>query len=217
MLPSVGLVAQWERIQAGLPGDWTGARLALRITREPDAARAAALLGPLAPGRRERELRFAASRRGAGPSPLAVVRALVRLDEAGIAGELELLGAEAVAAGERQAPRTLVDSWEAALATLPSDWSDVYVELQLTSSDHLEPAALALSPVNPARHGEAPGFRFRCARRFGYGASQEMVRRCLARLDGRSIPGELQILWVLSDTHPVGTQGPVWYTGGKVV
>jgi hypothetical protein len=27
----------------------------------------------------------------------------------------------------------------------------------------------------------------------------------------------LRILRVLSDTKPVGTQGPVWYVGGKVV
>jgi hypothetical protein len=217
MLPSVALVAQWERVQAGLPDDWAGARLALRLVDERDGARAAALLGPLTPGRRGRELRIAAARRGAGASPLAVSRALARLDEAGIAGELELVRTEAATAVRRPPRETLVDAWEAALATLPADWSDVYAELRLTSSDDLEPAALALSPVNPARHGDAPGFRFRSARRFGYGASPQMVRRCLARLDERGIPGALQIVWTLSDTHPVGTQGPVWYAGGKVV
>ena len=42
-----------------------------------------------------------------------------------------------------------------------------------------------------------------------------MVRRCLARLDDAGIPGEVRVLRTLSDTHPVGTQGPVWYIGGK--
>ena len=42
-----------------------------------------------------------------------------------------------------------------------------------------------------------------------------MVRRCLARLDEEGIPGEVRVLRALSDTHPVGTQGPVWYVGGK--
>ena len=74
-----------------------------------------------------------------------------------------------------------------------------------------------MAPLNPARYGDTPGFRFRCARRFGYGASPAMVRRCLARLDERGIPGELHILHALSDTKPVGTQGPVWYVGGKAV
>jgi hypothetical protein len=44
-----------------------------------------------------------------------------------------------------------------------------------------------------------------------------MVRRCLARLDEEGIPGEVRIVLALSDTHPVGTQGPVWYVGGKAV
>ena len=44
-----------------------------------------------------------------------------------------------------------------------------------------------------------------------------MTRRCLARLDERGIGGTLSILRVLSDSKPVGTQGPVWYVGGKVV
>ena len=44
-----------------------------------------------------------------------------------------------------------------------------------------------------------------------------MVRRCLARLDEDGIPGEVRVLRALSDTHPVGTQGPVWYVEGKAV
>ena len=42
-----------------------------------------------------------------------------------------------------------------------------------------------------------------------------MVGRCLERLDDDDIPGEVRVLRALSDTHPVGTQGPVWYVGGK--
>jgi RNA polymerase sigma-70 factor (ECF subfamily) len=104
-----------------------------------------------------------------------------------------------------------------ALAGLPEDWSDLYVELELRSSDHLERAALLLAPVNPARYGGKPGFRFRVARRFGYGASGEMTRRCLERLDQEGIRGSLEILRALSDTDPVATQGPVWYVGGRTV
>ena len=44
-----------------------------------------------------------------------------------------------------------------------------------------------------------------------------MVRRCLERVDARGIEGRLAIVHALSDTKPVGTQGPVWYVGGKVV
>jgi hypothetical protein len=218
MLPIVGLVGHWERIQAELPADWAEARLALRLADDRDAARVAALLGPLMPGLVGRELRFSADRRGAGPSPGAIERALARLDAERVGGELSLLAAAETAASDEAPPRRgLAESWDALLATLPPDWSDLYAEIELTSSDHLDPAALALAPVNPARYGSELGFRFRCARSFGYGASPEMARRCLQRLDERGIPGEVRILRVLSDTKPVGTQGPVWSVGGKVV
>jgi hypothetical protein len=44
-----------------------------------------------------------------------------------------------------------------------------------------------------------------------------MVERCLERCDERGVTGAVEILWAVSDTYPVGTQGPVWYTGGRVV
>jgi hypothetical protein len=217
MLRAVSLAQQWKRIEAGLPPDWSDVRLALRISDQSRLERTATLLGPLQPGRSGGELRFDTARRGAGPAPAAIERALARLDAERIRGDLELISTGEVTTPARAARATLAESWDAALATLPPDWSDVYGEVELTSSDHLDPAALAMAPLNPARYADTPGFRFRCARRFGYGASPGMVRRCLARLDERGIPGELYILHALSDTKPVGTQGPVWYVGGKVV
>jgi len=89
--------------------------------------------------------------------------------------------------------------------------------VELRSSDHLEQAALLLAPVNPSRVRDRTAFRFRVARRFGYGASPEMTRRCFERLDAENIRGTVRILWALSDTKPVYTQGPVWYVGGKPV
>ena len=216
MLRLMRLVAQWERIQAGLPANWADARLTLRVD-EAGAPRAAALLGPLTPGRAGREFHFDAARHGTGPAPGAVTRALARLDDERIGGELELVeAAGAQVAASDSATRSLAAAWDEALATLPSDWSDVYAEVELTSSDHLDLGALALSPVNPSSSGPA-SVRFRCAREFGYGASPGMVRRCLARLDERGIPGDFRILWAVSGTKPVDTQGPVWYVGGKVV
>jgi hypothetical protein len=176
------------------------------------------MLTPLMPGRNGNEIRFYAARRGAGAGPDAVARLLGRLDREGIRGELELVSAEKPGPDVRAVEaRRLAQAWEQALATLPPDWSDLYVELELTSTDHLERAALLLSPVNPARYGGKPGFRFRVARRFGYGASPEVVRWCLQRLDADGIKGQVRILRVLSDTDPVSTQGPVWYVEGKAV
>jgi hypothetical protein len=42
-----------------------------------------------------------------------------------------------------------------------------------------------------------------------------MARRCFQRLDAEGIAGEVLVLRVLSDVDDVGTQGPVWYVGGK--
>ena len=115
----------------------------------------------------------------------------------------------------RRAP--LGEQWQQALASLPADWSDLYAEIELDSSDYLERGALLLAPVNPARVKGGSGYRFRVARRFGYGASAEMTHRCLERLDGEGISGSFRVLRALSDTKPVSTQGPVWYVGGRAV
>jgi hypothetical protein len=218
MLRLVSLVDQWREIQDGLPEGWADARLRLTIADEGECDRAAATLGPLNPGRRAEVLRFHTARRGAGHSPTLVERLLGRLDEERIQGELELVGAEEAAPAPPPVERpTLAGTWDASVAALPPDWSDLYCEVELVSSDWLDRAALLMAPVNPARFGGAPGFRFRVARRFGYGASPEMTRRCLERVDQEHIRGELRILRVLSDTDPVHTQGPVWYVEGRSV
>jgi hypothetical protein len=148
---------------------------------------------------------------------VAIDRAITRLVEARIGGELRLVGATETASAAPAMPGSAVDAWEAALATLPADWTDLYCELELTSSDHLEPAAIALAPLNPARVDRTLRLRFRCARRFGYGTSRQMVSRCMERLDERELPADVRVLLALSDTKPVGTQGPVWHVGGKAV
>jgi hypothetical protein len=217
MLRPVSVVEQWREIQDGLSGDWADARLRLTIQDAELAARAAALLGPINPGRRGNVLRFYAAR-GAGQSPGLIERLLARLDEERISGQLELVGSDEAEPAPPPVQRpALAGTWDASVAALPPDWSDLYCEVELVSSDWLERAALLMAPVNPARFGEVPGFRFRVARRFGYGASPGMTRRCLERVDEEHIRGELRILRVLSDTNPVHTQGPVWYVEGRSV
>jgi hypothetical protein len=214
----VSLVDQWREIERDLPDGWGDARLVLTVPDEPRADRAAGLLAPINPGRRGKQLRFYTAPSGAGHRPELVRRLLARLDAERVGGELELVssGNPEPAAPEVARP-TLAASWDASVAALPSDWSDAYAELELRSSDHLDRAALLLSPVNPSRFGGKPGFRFRTARRFGYGVSPGMARRSFERLDAESIRGTVRILRALSDTRPAQTQGPVWYLGGKAV
>jgi hypothetical protein len=112
---------------------------------------------------------------------------------------------------------TLAESWAAALATLPSDWSDVYAELELTSRDDVDQAALFMAPINPRLDPTAVILRFRSARVAGYGGSPGMVARCFERCDGAGIAGEVRIVRAISGSRGAGTQGPVWQIAGRTV
>ena len=212
------LVERWNAVEQGLDPRWSDAHLELAIEDETQRSRALALLAPAGPGSTGRTIRFYVTRSGAGVGPEAVRRMLRKLDEEGIRGTLELVSSDQAALARPVARASLAADWDAAIGVLPADWSDLLCELELTSSDHVERAALLVAPINPVQADtDRLGFRFRSAHTFGYGASAGMVRRCLARLDEDGIPGEVRIVRALSDTHPVATQGPVWYVGGKAV
>ena len=213
----MSLVEQFRRLSTSLPEGWQSARLRLIVADERDSAKAAALLGPTNPGQRGKVINFATARGGAGVGPDGIRDLLRRLDTDGIQGELELVGVEEASTVTDSERPSVAAAWDEAVTTLPPDWSDLYAEIELTSSDYIEPGALRLSPLSPTRPDARPLFRFRAARKFGYGGSPEMVRRSLERLDEAGIRGELRILNVISDSYPQKTQGPVWYAGGKVI
>jgi hypothetical protein len=214
------LVEQWNAVEQALDPRWSDAHLELTIEGKSQRTRALALalLAPAGPGSIGTTIRFYVTRSGAGVGPEAARRLLRRLHEEGIRGTLELVSSDEAVLAPTLARRSLAAEWDAGTGVLPADWSDLLCELELTSSDHVERAALLIAPINPVQAGTGrPRFQFRSAHTFGYGASSGMVRRCLARLDEDGIPGEVRIVRALSDTHPVATQGPVWYIGGKAV
>jgi hypothetical protein len=212
----VNLAEQWNAIARGLDPKWGETRLALTVEDEAQVERAAALLGPANPGRSGRTLRFVVARRGA-VGPEGVRRLLRRLDEEGIRGTLELVTVGEAPEEAVVVRRTLVEAWDEIVGVVPADWSDLYCKLELRSTDYLERAALLAAPLNPLRIDGEVAFRFRCARRFGYGASAPMVRRCLGRLDEESIRGGVSVFEALSNTEPVNTQGPVLHLGGRTL
>jgi len=191
--------------------------VSLRVEDAEQLPRAGALLGPLNPGRSEHGVVIQLVAGGGSNGQLAVGRVLARLEDERIPFTLQLLD---TAAGAAQTTPTgpaapLTAAWDAALTKLPADWSDVYGEIELSSSDLIDRAALLLGPINPRRNVEKSALRFRSARLQGYGASSGMVRRCLERLDDAGITGSVSILRALCETRPVATQGPQWVEDGK--
>jgi len=209
------LVEQWNTIENGLDPSWSDARVALRIDAETSRDRATALLAPAGPGLSGDTIRFYVTRTGRGIGPEAARRLLGRIDAEGITGELALVSASEAEPAPQVARATLGAEWDAALAVLPSDWSDLVVELELESSADVDRAAVLCAPLNPIQSTGRPGFRLRCASTRGYGASAGMVSRCLTRLDDDGIAGHVRITRVLSDVHPVGTQGAVFLVGRR--
>jgi hypothetical protein len=217
MLRLLPLVGQFKEIERELVEDWAELTLELKLTDERRAERAAALLAPANPGLSATKIRFAVDRGGPGIGPEAARRLLRRLDQERIEGTLELVRTRKTPMEALTKKEPLREQWDRRLAPLPADWSDLYAQVTLDSSDYLEPAALLLAPVNPSRFGTTATFRYRVAHHFGYGASPEMAARCFSRCDEQGITGAVEILHVLSDTQPIGTQGPVWLMGGRTV
>jgi hypothetical protein len=206
----VKLCDAWDLLQ----GDWSEARIRVTLEEPERADRAAQLLAPLQPFRAAPNV---LSFRVVGRND-SVRRLLARLDAERIHASLEVLSSDPAEAPTPEAPEpTLNESWQAALATLPADWSDLLAEVELGSSDWIDRATVNMVPLNPRRVSLSLAFRFRAARAFGYGASTEMVSRCLSRCDEDGMRGTVRVLRALSGTRPAQTQGPVWQLEGWTV
>ncbi len=218
------LAEQWSEILAGLPRGWEAVSLSLALDNPEQGARAALVLGPAAPGRRDSSFRIEVVResRPVGTSAALLRRVLRRLDDERIGGSLSVVRSGDATDEERDretstSARGLAGQWLALVQGLPPDWSHLLAQLDLDSSDFVERAALLIVPTNPARLADSRSLCFRVARRVGYGVSAGMVRRCCERLDREGITGRLSLVHVVSDARPVATQGPVWRIGGRAV
>jgi hypothetical protein len=213
------LVDQWRTVEEDLPAGWQDVRLTLKTEEPGDLDRAAQILAPMNVGRVGRELVFHVRPAGGAQGPEAARRLFARLDESRVWCLLEAAHVQAASAVTETVPDTVpvAESWDAALAPLPGDFTDLLCELELTSSDNLDRAALLCAPVNPTRDPSRLAFVFRCSGGAGYGVSPGMARRCFARLDEEGIAGSTRVLRALSDVDNVGTQGAVWLVGGRVL
>jgi hypothetical protein len=209
---------QWTQIEAELPADWSEAQVT--FSPEGPVADAAAVLGPLQPGRVGTELRLYIERGEGGVERAR--NAFRALDRRRIWGILSLTGSiRDVVPLDVSTPAeptgSLAEQWDEALAELPPDWSDILCVLALESSDHVPRAALLGAPLNPSRVSGEIALQFRASGKQGYGVSPQMARRCFERMDSEGITGSLEVLYGLSDTENAVTQGPVWRLAGKSV
>ena len=135
------LVDQWRTIEDGLPAGWEDVRLTLTTEQPGDLPRAAQVLGSINVGKVGSALVFHVHRAGGPQGPRRRSALFERLDGERTWCRLEQ-SARAGCADTRQAPATptartdsaqvsTAASWDAALAPLPSDWTDLLCELEI--------------------------------------------------------------------------------------
>jgi len=212
------LADQWRAVLRRLPADWEDVRLTVVPEQASELQRVAAVLGSANAGLSGDGLVIHVRRAGAA-SPAALERLFSRLDEDRVWCTLErgdVVEARPALDAVEEPEHSVAESWDAALAALPTDWSELLCRLEIGGSALLPRAALLCAPINPTRDREHVAFLFR-AGRVGYGASTGMARRCFQRLDEEGIRGSVTVLRALSDTAPVASQGSSWIVGGRIL
>jgi hypothetical protein len=91
----------------------------------------------------------------------------------------------------------LAADFQQILDTLPSDWTDLEVDMRIEDESQYVDSAVALSQVNAQvyQHPHAEGWHWRLlvAQSFGHAAAPESVKGVLEKLDREEVAGELQI------------------------
>lgn len=91
---------------------------------------------------------------------------------------------------------SLTADFQRILDTLPSDWTDLEVDLRIADMSHYVDTATWLSQVNAQvyQHPKAGSWHWRLlvAKSFGHAAAAETVTGVLEKLDGEGVAGELR-------------------------
>jgi hypothetical protein len=88
----------------------------------------------------------------------------------------------------------LADTFQAAVDSLPPDWTHLELDLRIFDEDRYVEAATLLTQINamPYSHHDWH-WRLRVAHTFGHAAAPETVRGTLALLDQLGVEGELAV------------------------
>jgi hypothetical protein len=88
----------------------------------------------------------------------------------------------------------LAEDFQQVLDGMPSDWTDLELDLRIEDESLYIDTAVALSQVNAQPYSEADwDWRLLVAKDFGHAAAAETVRGVLARLDQAGVGGELAV------------------------
>ncbi len=88
----------------------------------------------------------------------------------------------------------LADDLQRVLDSMPSDWTDLELDLRIEDASRYVDSAVMLSRVN-AQPGQGAELRWRLlvAHSFGHGAAAETVKGVLEKLDAEAVAGELTL------------------------
>ena len=157
------LVDQWRTIEDALPPGWEDVRLTLTTEQPSDLPRAAQVLGSINVGKVGSALVFHVTRAGGVQGPQAAKRLFERLDNERTWCTLEQSRVELAETAPEQphadagpSRRSVAESWDAALAPLPDDWTDLLCEIELESSDAPRPNGAPVRAAEPDARSVPP-------------------------------------------------------------
>jgi hypothetical protein len=85
----------------------------------------------------------------------------------------------------------LADTYEQILASLPSDWTDLELDLRVQEERYVDASILVVTCNAQPYSRHDWHWRLLVAHRFGHAAAPEVVHGTLKLLDDAGIPGEL--------------------------
>jgi hypothetical protein len=88
----------------------------------------------------------------------------------------------------------LAADFQRVLDSMPSDWTDLEVDLRIDDESRYVDCAVWLSQVNAQPYSEEDWhWRLLVAKSFGHAAAAESVGAVLAKLDAEGVAGEIQV------------------------
>ena len=88
----------------------------------------------------------------------------------------------------------LADDFQEILDSLPTDWTDLELDLRVADESRYVDAAVILSVVNAQPYSKADWhWRLLVAHSFGHAAAAETVKGALAKLDAEGFEGEMRL------------------------